>query len=751
MNRPARVARLAATIVLSLGAAAAQGQDHEHHHHEASPAGTGLCASQGLAAIGAVVSAGSLELSLGGTLDAASEALVKDPASVAKLLEAVGYGAVNLAPHDLPLGATAIRAFAKGCKVPILSANLHVAGTKERLVAASAIVSALGQRLALVGVTAAPTEAPKDVTVADPAESLSEVLPALEKGSDAIVLLAWLDRPAAAALMRKFPSIKVCIVPSETVADPEPIKIGGAYLVQAPPGVRAVARTTISFGPKGAIQSLDHAFQVADAAPRADVKALVDACGLGDPWVRVADGASSEIAPRASRPEVIPTKLETAKTTALRVHRGNRAVSIDVASCELRADYGTVTAPAGRQFLVIDTTWKNRIPLSLVYQTKISKTYSVPALADRLYLVVNGRRLSGLRDDTSQQGGHIANGFDLERPGSKLRGNVVFDVPAEGLETLDLHYYDPVHGNVVLPILARAKDAAASPAEKVLATLANEVAKVTVVSVKKLAQLGSDTAPPGMTYVAVEVRGQSAVTSPADARISDPNAATDATIRLGNVLTYRDSRHQVHLVLDGENAYAPLAASKLPEEPRFLPDAATGGELLFLVPEKATSIELRCDFQPVDTADGQVVPAPSSAVLEGKRPDPLPQHKSLLTIQDDPFSIVVFGKELADEVAGTKANDGEKFLVLSVLVSTSAAESGSMFSTSALRIQPSGDPIGQDDEVTAKGLRPPTADGVFVPRGERRAFQLVYRISATEKKPRLAFTGVTKSETYDLP
>ncbi|MGF2075897.1 hypothetical protein, partial [Enterococcus casseliflavus] len=76
----------------------------------------------------------------------------------------------------------------------------------------------------------------------------------------------------------------------------------------------------------------------------------------------------------------------------------------------------------------------------------------------------------------------------------------------------------------------------------------------------------------------------------------DPRARAGARTKVGNVADWKESRRYLQLVLDGEVGFVPHAATRLAEEPRFLPDVFTGGDVIFLAPEKAASYELRCDF-----------------------------------------------------------------------------------------------------------------------------------------------------------
>src|SRR6185503_4877630 len=51
--------------------------------------------------------------------------------------------------------------------------------------------------------------------------------------------------------------------------------------------------------------------------------------------------------------------------------------------------------------------------------------------------------------------------------------------------------------------------------------------------------------------------------------------------------------------------------------------------------------------------------------------------------------------------------------------------------------------------LTFQGTRRP-AELIWIPPNERRTFQAVFEVGAGEKRPRLAFTGVSKAEVLTL-
>ncbi|MDQ3440435.1 MAG: VWA domain-containing protein, partial [Planctomycetota bacterium] len=223
-----------------------------------------------------------------------------------------------------------------------------------------------------------------------------------------------------------------------------------------------------------------------------------------------------------------------------------------------------------------------------------------------------------------------------------------------------------------------------------------------------------------------------------------------ATMKIGTVADWTEAHRYCQLVVDAERAYMPIAAgTTLPEAPRFLPDVMTGGRVVFLAPDDAKSLELRCDFPNAKKPDGQVIrPRGVLLALEGKRPS-LPAHKPILSISDDVYRVSVTGQATPDTFAGAKAPDGKRLLVLDVLVEN-VGPNGELFQTKEqLKCATSDGAQAQVHPLTYEGVYRPT-ELVFIPSHERRTFQVAYAIPATETRPRLAYGGISLAKNLDL-
>lgn len=567
------------------------------------------------------------------------------------------------------------------------------------------------------GFSAAPFARGKVAFITDPKAGAA--------GAETLVWVTSLPRDQAATILRATPGIRLCIVSGRGGGDPEPLKIGEAWMVQAPGSSGLWGRIEL----RGTL--VTHAFTTPGGKPSEKVAAAKKKLGLPVDLLRDLAGKAKPPAAAEAAPG-----LETA----------NRACRLKIHSTSLRPAYGAKTAAAGKRLLVLDAEFENTIPLTLVKSNELPTMYKIKEMADHLYLVVNGSRVSRLFPDGGTLPGHVmTTGFTLDRLGARARGNLVYEIPAEGVQSLDLRFYDFAHGHMALTL-----QAGPPPAAKPLTPLQdNDILEAGVFRAERTAELGGKKAPAGMTWLVVELRARSKMATEADATAFDPKAKPGQKLQVGTVSDWTDLRKHLNLLMDGSRSYGPAGDLEIGEAPRFIPDLVTGGTAAFLVPEKVQSLELRCDFPNARLPDGKVVhPKALMFLLEGKRPEAA-AVAALVEIDDDIFKIAVTGQAVAPEFAGEKAPAGSVFLVLDMTV-TGNGLAGEQFQT-----------VEQLHYTTEKGAQLPLHEATFkgpaapaklllVPKGERRSFQAVFSIPATDRKLRLAYRGVTKAAIVDL-
>ena len=340
--------------------------------------------------------------------------------------------------------------------------------------------------------------------------------------------------------------------------------------------------------------------------------------------------------------------------------------------------------------------------------------------------------------------------FKLERIGSTLRGNIVFEVPPARVGTLDVRFYDYAHGHMTIPLKEPSRAAESVGEKPVVSPQTNQFLEMGVYGMTTAKELDGEEAPDGMEFVLLDVRARSLFTFETDATAFDPAAEEGDEIDIGTVADWHESRTYLHLVADGEYAYRAGEHTVLDEEPRFLPDVMTGNWVVFLAPKDARSLELRCDFPNAQTPDtGKVIhPEPLTFLLKGEPPTP-PEREAIVSISDEVIDVAVVGQQVTDKFAGAEADEGVSFLVVDVSV-TSTGNKGEFFRTEDQLhyVREDGAQI-ELDELTYEGIRRPT-EIVWIPKDQRRTFQVVFSIPETETKPHLAYRGYSLAKVVEL-
>jgi hypothetical protein len=230
--------------------------------------------------------------------------------------------------------------------------------------------------------------------------------------------------------------------------------------------------------------------------------------------------------------------------------------------------------------------------MKFVFDRETPVAFQIGDFNEILFVVVNGSRLARLQTElTSGPGGLTESEFMLPYVGSSRRGLSVFDVPASGIESLDLRFYDFSHGHIAVPMLAKKDPAAAKP----IAAAKNEVLEASAWSVRK----DKTGAPDGMTFVRVDLRARSVWPFEVDATAFDLKARKGQKMKVPSLGRWEDIRGRVTLVVEGDQSLAASDTSPLADATILLPDPPVGDELLFLAPESARPLELRLQFEKI--------------------------------------------------------------------------------------------------------------------------------------------------------
>jgi hypothetical protein len=544
---------------------------------------------------------GTIRVLTGGALWAGSD---QPEPLLAELLETSGLDAIAVGYEDLSARGPDRRALLGSARIPFVSANVKGAGRTH-------VVRTVGAtRVALVGVTKVPAYR-KDValapgwTIEDPVVALKTLLPVVAKEADVVVLLAVMDRLECADLVKSVPGIHVAMVPAAGGNDPEPLQAGTTWIAESSVGPSTFSRLTLD-GDAKQLTAANRLETVAlTEADRNRAQALFSKHKAGFDLDRLVSGVAVA-PPLESLKETGPlTSLEPGKTQPVVSRRSDGSVEIVVDSIRVVPSLGERAAPANSSWLMVHGIWKNLIPMTNAGGRMLPTAYSVAAAADNLYVVANGRTLSRLDVEASRgEGGLLTgNSITIEKFGSLRQGNLVFPIPSSGVETLELQFYDFRHAALSFPLLSR--PASVSRVEdRPLAPLAkNEIIEAGVFRITR----GKMEDRPGMGAAVVDLR----IRSLASVQVEGA--------RVGIAGDVGDAWKGLRLVADGQWESEPEKNASRPEAPRFLPGALTGWDFVFLIPEKATSLELRWTFPEIGMPDGRVVkPATLSIPLGGK-------------------------------------------------------------------------------------------------------------------------------------
>jgi hypothetical protein len=439
---------------------------------------------------------------------------------------------------------------------------------------------------------------------------------------------------------------------------------------------------------------------------------------------------------------------EAQKIVPLTVSGHNRAVEVTVHSVARVDTWLGSRAPRGKNFIVIHTLWENVLSPDNASSEEFADAYGIPSLRDHVYCVVNERRL--LSPVNVSGPGMLSPGpLRLPTPGSSAVGHLAFEIPeATVIQSAALRIYDFAHGPIVLPLIENST--AAESSASILPRQHNEIAEFGFFGIEPLAELGSETVPPGMEFVRLDLRARSLLKVEVDATAFDPEAASGSRTRVGTWADWEEWKKHSAVLVDGEYAYPIHDSTKFPKSIRLLPNVMIGGDFYALVPKTRDSLELRCDFpraHVVSTTEA-VRPAPIQFLIEGEAPVHA-EATPLGIVDDGDFRVMILEKQLSNEVSGRRATPKTQFLTIAVSVENNG-EYGEFFQPRRqLKF------VGENDDESemlplSESTPHASAPLLWVPAGTRRRFQSVYRIPHQQRSRRLVCRGTTVAKVIRI-
>ena len=423
-----------------------------------------------------------------------------------------------------------------------------------------------------------------------------------------------------------------------------------------------------------------------------------------------------------------------------------RAIELRVTNVQIAPLLDGRQAPAGQTFVVLDTSWKNVIPLTRVEHKKRDSSFgagglgtgggSVGAPADEPpatmeptpYVVADVPLHLWLLSDTryafpidtaatSQAAGHLpTDTFRIAKLNDVLTGSVVFDAPADA-RYLALLYLDTAYGNALVPLKGQPSDA---PQPKTIGPpVSNDLVELAVTGVSATANASSP--PAGFKYVSVGLRG---------------------TSRSGaNIVQLKMSDYAF---LETEQAFiaqpdpAPSLARSFATTATFLPGAYNEGQLAFLVPADAqrTLLLLR-------PPQGGPIDLPAPDQVKPSWPTPIATIADGTTMRVN----VLPGAPLPANLPPSDA--GKQYVLVDLVAENLKPAQGIELQTDQqFRLMDSAGTLYPPAPQTSQLVFHPTGNSV-VPANAARRIQLLYLVP-TGQPVKLQYRGFEKTDTVDL-
>ena len=409
------------------------------------------------------------------------------------------------------------------------------------------------------------------------------------------------------------------------------------------------------------------------------------------------------------------------------------AVELRIEGVERVREINGHTARAGNEFVIVDTSWKNVIPLKLIdrtasqsptagfglgakkstpdpaNQTLEPTAYVVPMLKKQIWLLSDERFADTVDTDVLESvPGHLSkDGFTLAKLDDVLRGTVVFEAPVD-VAYQAFQFYDTDNGHALIALKGAPP---AAPPRAIGPVRHNELLQL---AVTEAAPVSDAATPPGMRAFVVGLRGTS----------RSPKDIVDIPFR-----QFVYAQNEQGCLVRPEVSPAGLTRA-FDEIGSFPPTGANEGQLLLFVPAdtKALKVLLRSATSgPLD------LPAPSD--FKPSWPVPVQSITDGTTLR----------LHMLPGHAGAASSDGTPRRLLDIVVENLNPKKGIELDPVQLRlVRQDGsfvEPSASSTELVCH-LMP---DNVFPPASTRR-FALAYDIPPDEVV-RLNYRGFELDET----
>ncbi len=187
--------------------------------------------------------ADSIRVEIGNAIAGTADYEILQYSHVLKASHAIGYHAVNLGAREATLPADALRDLAKNSPVPLVSANVLDATTREPLAKPFVIVKQGELNVGIIGVVdpdSLKTDPDESVEVAGITETLRKVVPQVQPECDVLICLAFADDTGLESIANNFYEFAVVLGGDVRQPYPGPVSINRSQILATTNQARAL-------------------------------------------------------------------------------------------------------------------------------------------------------------------------------------------------------------------------------------------------------------------------------------------------------------------------------------------------------------------------------------------------------------------------------------------------------------------------------------------------------------------------------
>jgi hypothetical protein len=434
----------------------------------------------------------------------------------------------------------------------------------------------------------------------------------------------------------------------------------------------------------------------------------------------------------------------------------NQAVEFSIPSFTVTSTVGSSNAPAGKVYLVIDTVWKNIIPLTKVAkhpdQTGTSAVgglgvgageaqkkenpddyvmkptpYVIPDVKSHAFVVINGADTAVISD--AQSSAAQALGVEqivVPELNAEVKGQLVYEIPASGVSSVLFRFLDTSMGSFDVPLYGKPPAAATAIAGPVK----NDVLEVSAYGVQEVASLAGQSAPGSDKYAVVQL----GCTGRAEGSL--------VRVEMENYAYLRDAQG---------STYAPAKDVSAPGQfkgtVQFLPETAQRGALVFQVPAQHSALTFVLALPGYPALELNL---PNTAMGSGGSMAATSPPQVLFTISDgETLDVQIHGVRTAPNIGEAKPDEGKHFVVLDLSL-VDKVDQGIEFQTGEQLKLLNGDEEIRADNAAMEKLAHPLSENSVVRAHSRGRFEVAYQVPGDAKNLVLYYRGFNREEKHPL-